>query len=227
MARLGFIGSERRNSGKKNPPPTFRWPKDGLVGSYRKTQLAYTLASQTLRQRSFTEPARIKHPAPVVLLAGPTRRGPFTVVPPPPSSAVHSFRTITGAIGAGSRSRTGRQDSATYPGSKVITHTKACTVPLWQSGTTSHRYRRLLRNANRPPKRILPCACATNPGLGPFLRPKRLRKTEHRSLHYAGAYEPRIPLPPAISRVPDSRRNFVLRRRKLAIFITHALYSWE
>ncbi|ELK35268.1 Heterogeneous nuclear ribonucleoprotein A1 [Myotis davidii] len=56
-----------------------------------------------------------------------------------------------------------------------------------ESRTTSHRCLRLLRNANRPPKRILPCACATNPGTRPFLRPLRLRKTRHNSRHYAGA----------------------------------------
>lgn len=167
-ARFVLIGSVRRCSGGKNPPPTFRWPKRRSVGSSRQTQLAYTLASQILRLHCSKEPVGIKYPAPCSSIGWPDASLPFHYPPPCGPFISHN----NGA--KRSRSKTSyayTRLSSTYPESRVITHTNVCTVPLWWGRTTSHRCRRLLRNANRPPKRILPCACATNPGTGPFLRP--------------------------------------------------------
>ena len=97
------------------------------------------------------------------------------VDPPLPHPAVHSLHTITGPIGVGSRPRMRRQDCP--PLTRDRDRPLTLTSPLFFCGeTTSHRRCRLLRNANRPPKRILPCACATNPETGPFPRPLRLRK---------------------------------------------------
>ena len=144
--------------------------------------MAYTLASQTLRLQSSTEPTGIKHPAPVLPLVGWTHRSPFTI----PHPAVHSLHTITGPTGVGSRPCMCRQDCP--PLSRDRDRSLTLTSPLFFCGeATSHRRCRLLRNANRPPKRILPCACATNPETGPFPRPLRLRKRGPNSRHYAGA----------------------------------------
>ena len=115
--------------------------------------MAYTLASQTLRLQGSTEPTGIKHPAPVLPLVGWTHRSPFTI----PHPAVHSLHTITGPIGVGSRPRMRRQDSP--PLTRDRDRPLTLTSPLFFCGeTTSHCRCRLLRNAKRPPKRILPCA---------------------------------------------------------------------
>lgn len=183
-ARLVLIGPVKCCSGGENPPPTFRWPKDRSVCRDRQTQLVYTHASQILRGQSSTEPARGKTSAPVLPLVGRIHRSPFTS----PHPAIHSFHTITGSIGIGWRLPIGRQDCPPLTRDRDRSLTLMSSLFLCdESRTTSHRCRRLLRNANRPPKRILPCACATNPGTRPFLRPLRLRKTRHNSRHYAGA----------------------------------------
>lgn len=116
IARLEFIGSERRHSYGQNPPLAFRWPKGRPVGSYRKTQLACTHVSQTLWERSSEGPARIKtsRPQSSYWLARPIA-APFTVVPPSPE-APHSFRTITSPIGAGPGTQTVSQDSLPLTG---------------------------------------------------------------------------------------------------------------
>lgn len=125
-----------------------------------------------------------KTSAPVLPLVGQTHRSPFTS----PHPEIHSFHTITGSIGVGSRPPIGRQDCPPLTRDRDRSLTQMSSLFVCdESRTTSHRCRRLLRNANRPPKRILPCACATNPGTRPFLRPLRLRKTRHSSRHYAGA----------------------------------------
>lgn len=90
--------------------------------------MAYSLASQTLRLQSSTETTGIKHPAPVLPLVAWTHRSPFTS----PHPAVHSFHTITGPTGVGSRPRMRRQDCP--PLTRDRDRSLTLTSPLFLGG---------------------------------------------------------------------------------------------